>query len=624
MTSTVAPPAYVMRDRETEERDARDLLTECIDTAKAHAKMYQEIARVNESFALGEQWWARDYSVDQTRFKPDTWFQSEDMPRVYVNKLGNLNITLAALLTRNRPTVKAVPASSEPEDTFRAQVAQHVIENLQFNLSTAEKTHQSVIYAGQHGMAGWKAIYNPETDSVELDTLTVFNVLFDPTCEDYRKSPFCIFKDYRSKAWAKTTLRKLGAGLNDASLGARDPTTEQYDAADGVKMDGVPCFELWHKPTDRYPQGLYAFFVGETLVEFIPSFPNTFYTNESSRPTYMFPAVMFKMRTVRGNLYGHTNFSDCINLQRALNEINARILRLVRQATHAIMVLPAEQRDTFRADREGFLWVPQAQMKDAQAIGFVRSFPIPKELFAERTYFEAKLADVMGLNQITSGAETRSISGRAIENIVELDAQKNSDATKSLEAALRDLWTLILRLVQANYREARKIKITDGSAVDVLEFSGASINGVDVRLEPASETDNLSDAQQADADERAKAGLPPREAMQGAEAYGNMAAAFAEQAIERYLRGEQVDLKPDDTAWDVFLDVLQKFKARAVARNRPEDWQALQALEAHVRRILVPQAAVMAQQEQAPPPEQAPEAPPPQAPPVDVTGGIPQ
>jgi hypothetical protein len=569
---------------------AEKALEDAIKKSKPAADRWRAIATVNEAFCNGNQWGGTTYRNGTRQVDQEKWFDSDGVPRIYVNRMQNLNLTLASLLTRDRPTVKAVPSTGEPEDTFRAQVTDKVIKRLTEELDTAQKVHKTVVYAGQGGSAGIKILYDAKRDKVSWANVTIFDYFLDPRCEDYQASPYLIFLDYRDPAEALALWQ--AAGWEDG-----EPSTSKYKDAAGDEQEGVVSYELWLKPCREWPAGLYACFVDGKIVERM-DFPYTF-QDDSGQPEYLYPFVMMKMRDVRGCSYGGTNLTDCV----PLNEVNSRIVKMLRLTSNVIGKIPRQNDDAFKPQSDMWFQFGKDDAPLAGAIGYVEPFKIPPVLFTEREYYEAQMNEVVGLNAITTGNKTRSISGRAIENIVELDAQKNADATKSLQDMIKAAWHLTVRLIQRYYTVPRKMRMVDGDEVSVLSFTGADIHGVDVTLEPASELDAYSDVRQAKADERAVQGLPPEGQQQGQELHDAMAADFAETTIESFLAGEPVDLEPEDTNLDVFLDVLERYLSRAAASNDRDTWTRLTEWKRELRRLRAQAAQAQAR---APAVEMAP------------------
>lgn len=541
-------------------------MRECMQRVEPYAKRYRDVAQVNERFCLGDQWGTTTWSAGGQTVIRDAWFDSEGVPRVYINHLNNLHLTWSSLLTYGRNSAMAVPATEEPEDTYRSRVAQRVIEFLTSELDTKNKIHQAVQFASQHGTAGLKIVFDANKDAVQWEPLTLFSYCIDPVA-DYHQAKWVIFERYLPEQEAEALFER-------ANIQKR-PAPAKYRNSAGDELEGVQAFEYWQKPCKDYPEGFYAFVIDGELVEYMP-FPYVF-ANDSEEPDYLLPLVLMKVRNMRDSAYGGTNLTDCVPLQRAHNEVNARILKIVRQTSNPQLIVPKELVETIDLTRSNILAFDRNQTEASREIRYTQPPEISKALYDLRDFYEAAMGKVIGLNEITAGTQTRSISGRAIDNIVQLDAQKNADASKSLEQMVIDAFKLTLGLIQRFYTEPRKVKIAGASGADVLMFSGADIQGVDIRLEPASEIEQLDRVKGGDIAEKMQMGLAGNTDLQRATkapGYG-LSSRMAEEIIAAYLRGEDVDVKPEDMDLGVFSGVIEKHRSRALSQGRKSDWLAL-------------------------------------------------
>jgi hypothetical protein len=304
------------------------LIDSLVTRAWPVARKYRDIATINESFIHDDQWGAVIRSNGVSSIKRDAWFDDDGVPRIWVNLMAPLWMTWASLMTKDAPSVNPVAASDEPEDTYRAEVASKIIDYLEDELDTANVIHKAVGYAGMHGLAGIKIIYDPEKDGIDWSPLTIFNVYTDPRVPDYRKSPYYIFEDYIGEEEAAELLGD----------GTPKPRTQSYKNAAGEAMYGVRKRELWLKPTRDYPNGLYVCEVAGQVIEEMP-YPNVT-QNDSGKPEYFPPCVLMKVRDIRDSAYGGTNFTAAVPLQRGYNEVVARTQKLMRTVTNIHLVLP--------------------------------------------------------------------------------------------------------------------------------------------------------------------------------------------------------------------------------------------------------------------------------------------
>jgi hypothetical protein len=469
------------------------LIDSLVTRAWPVARKYRDIATINESFIHDDQWGAVIRSNGVSSIKRDAWFDDDGVPRIWVNLMAPLWMTWASLMTKDAPSVNPVAASDEPEDTYRAEVASKIIDYLEDELDTANVIHKAVGYAGMHGLAGIKIIYDPEKDGIDWSPLTIFNVYTDPRVPDYRKSPYYIFEDYIGEEEAAELLGD----------GTPKPRTQSYKNAAGEAMYGVRKRELWLKPTRDYPNGLYVCEVAGQVIEEMP-YPNVT-QNDSGKPEYFPPCVLMKVRDIRDSAYGGTNFTAAVPLQRGYNEVVARTQKLIRTVTNIHLRVPQSIEKKVKQEESTIIAFPDDMAASAEAIGYTKAGEISSALPEERDFYEAAMAKVVGVNEVTAGNEVRSISGRAIDNIVELDRQKNADASREMLSMIRDAYRTTLKLIGMYYTVPRQVRITNEDGASVVAFDRSDIVGIDIRLEPATELDKISTAKE----EAAQRSSPP-------------------------------------------------------------------------------------------------------------------
>lgn len=573
--------------------DILKLVRRLRDKHEPRAERFRHIAMINEKFVNGDQWGATAYHQGKRQRSHDQWFDSEGVPRIWVNHLRNLEGTWTSLLVKDRQTAKAVAANDDPLATYRADLANQVIDYLMYELDTANKLHKMTSYACQHGTAGMKILYSPDVDSVTWEPCTIFDYIIDPT-PDYHDAKWVIFTSHLDEDEAEN--------IYEAKAIRSKPRVETYTNAAGEECDGVVQRELWMKPSTEHPGGLYACVLGDEVVEQM-DFPYIFSRDGDGPDEAILPLVLMKVRDVRGSAYGATSLTDCIPLQRSYNECVSREVKRMR-AGATVLVAPRELAKHFQLGRDAVLWFAKAQQEAARDIKFIDSAPLDPALVDMRNFFAASMPAVMGINDVTAGTKGRSLSGRAIENIVELDAQKNADAAKSLEVCVLDAWKLTLDLLRRYYTDARKMKMMHRPIADVLMFNSADIQGVDVRLEPSSEIDRLSAVKEQGQAERVQAGLAPSSTIgraQNSAAYG-MSREAAETIVSDYLAGRNVEINPGDLQMDVVLEVVAAHQAKALNDGRGNDYVALQKLQEQLKQ-LEQQAATTAPPEGAEPNE---------------------
>lgn len=563
------------------------------------AARYRRTATVNENYVQGNQWAAGLYQGDSSL--RESWFDDEGIPRIYVNECQGLMTTWSALLNKDRRSAVSEPVGDDLDAIYDAEIVNKMIEYVIGEQNTASKIHQAVQYSFQDGTAGLKILFDRKKQVVKWSPLTIHTYFIDPK-PDMEDVEWVVFEN----PYGEDEVAEMWA---DNNIEGQPPQETAFTNAAGEQVYGILGNEFWHRPNKEFPAGFYACVIADQVVELM-EYPLVRPTD--GEPEYLLPCVLMKVRTVRDSAYGITPLTDIVPLQRSLNENVSRIQALIRQITKIYLVLPkvlqAEldlKPDTLAL---GFDDTDRG-VAAANAIKFTQAGIIPAQVFEQRDYFRSMMNEVAGLNDVTVGSENRTLSGKAMENLFELDKQKNADAAKSLEDMVLAAWRLCLAQMQLFFSQMRQQKIAGVSASAIASFRDVDIQGVKLRLQTASEFDKLDSVEEAAALEGVQTGTSTMGDLEKARktpGYG-MSRRMAEELIAQYLAGGDIDVEPDDLDLAVFSDIAGRAMTAAMNEGRREDWKALAALRRWVKQELVP-----AQGEAAPIAEQPAEQPAPE------------
>lgn len=535
---------------------------------EAVADVPRRQAMLNELFCAGKQWGA--YSAIRGTIVDDQWPDDERVPRNYVALTGNYMKAFASLLNQDRRSALAVPTTpDEPEDVYAAEICNRFIDFFAGEQKTADKVHQAVQYAVQDGTAGTKCWYDAAADEIKVSRLTIHDFLLDPSNEDWRQAQWVIFcnhytEDVVADLWERGGVR------------GEPPKATGYKNAAGQTVYGVTGYEYWHRPTRKNPQGLFACIVHGEVLERKP-YPIAVPV-EGDRMEYLLPISLMKIGNFRDSVYGITPITDVINLQRAVNEMQARTIKLARVVTNPQLVLPKSLADELDITVSNTIGYDDTKEGKTQ-IGWTSVPAISNDLFRLRDDMIAQMAEVMGLNPVTVGANDDVLSGAAIKARYAVDAQKHSDALKSLDDFVLDMWRLVLALVQLHYSRKRQAKIVRRDVVDLISFSAADILGATVKLEVGSELERRTDYREADAIQKAAAGAATTADVANAKktAPNAVAAKQARVAVATYLAGEDIDLDSLNEA--AVMTAIDRAKSAALSTANRADFVSLVLLE---------------------------------------------
>lgn len=553
------------------------LVSSILDDFKKHqragekvATPYRQLGELCEMFVGGRQWGV--YSGQRRQVVKDAWFDDEGVPRAHINLCQGLMTTFSALLNKDRRSALATPTTpDDPEDIYNTEITNRVIDYVAQEQKTAGKIHQAVQYAFQDGTAGLKVWPDEVRGEVRWARLTIHDYLIDPV-EDWHDAKWVIFENQYNEDEVAEMWEASG------TPGA-PPHEIDYVNAAGETVCGILGHEYWVRPSRKYPDGVFAIIIG-TVVVVRKKYPLVV-SVEGDRKESLLPLSLMKIRFRRDSAYGITPLADVLNLQRLLNETHARAIKVMRLVTNPQIAMPkslADEIDITKTNTIGY----DPKMDDAKSKIFaVELGTVGMDLYKLRDDAKAFMFDVVGLNEVTSGGAAPTLSGRAIEAYYELDSQKNSDALKSLDDMVLDAWRVCIAIIQLYYPTPRVAEIVRMDAIDTVTFTGADVQGKNIRLEAASELERRTDVRVGKAVENAQAGVGSSTDVAAARktAPNAVAKQAADLAVRTYLAAGDVDINVDDHSIPALRESIARAKTRAISQGRRADFVDLVLLE---------------------------------------------
>jgi hypothetical protein len=420
-------------------------------------------------------------------------------PQIHHNLLRNLVLTWTQRLTSARPSATAFPATAEAEDMLAADTASKLIEHMENEFQVDEMLFDIVELACSHGIGGIKVFYDPLTEKVVWEPISIFDFYIDPTNRT-SDAGWVVFRSFISEERAKV--------LYDAAGIKESPPVVEYTINELEAREGVEAYEIWYRPNSRIPKGLYAKIVGGSVVDQM-DYPYMFNDLDRNKEEVAakLPISLFHVNAVRGTCYGDTWMNDAVPLQRQINEIESVLTKLRRDTGGVRLVAPGDVVDAWEDDNH------MIRLNDPAKAQMIRWIPPPEVsglLFEDRDRLEKRLYDIAGLNEMLVGVESAKsgTSAKQIAYLAQLDSMKHAGTARSIEAFLLRVWELTLNLIQRYYTYPRLVSIVgeDGKMLS-MDFVGADVNGIDIRLEPRAGAERMHAQKAQNIVERAQQGL---------------------------------------------------------------------------------------------------------------------
>lgn len=557
------------------------LFDECLAEGLEYALPHIYQFDINQEMVNGRQDTRLDTQDGQ--FYQDSRYRStvggDGLPYSPVILVGGITETIVSLTMKDDPSVYAVAPGNSVQHKIGAGITNAIIENQRDRLDSAAVQTQVVYYGWLGGTSAGYEYWDPVTKSPVWRALSVKDYLIDPSVDSELKSQWYIIRSFIIKSDAETLLKNGGYD--------EEPTITDWYDGNRQKRKGVECYHFYHKPNTEWPQGFLAQTVNGKVVE-IGAYPKLYHIKENPLPEIRSPLCFFKVRLVSNSGYGRTPLTDCIHLQRALNDAHSRKLKLVEDYTTPTRLVPTGQQD-HDFSLPGVIPVDPTS---SNSFGFVQPVPIPAQIDAEIEYLTKAIYAVFGVNEGTAGQQAASDkSGKAIEDEANLDALKNATATRSFKKMVLDLWTNTIKDIQVNTTDQQIASITDDDTQTSLSvpYTKMDIEGIGIRLEPQSELEGRQAAKIQDANQRLQQGLitPVKADQLSGSLQSTVSQSVAAQAIDSYLKTNTLEIDKDTVDPEIFLSVLEQRMETAWAQQNRKDIEGLMHLKQQYTQLVL-------------------------------------
>lgn len=210
-------------------------------------------------------------------------------------------------------------------------------------------------------------------------------------------------------------------GLNPLSWGEGGNSTENED--------GVTEYELWVKPSDKYPDGLLARFVGESSpvvvhLEETEALPGPMpYVDAEGMPVFPFSHGVYEH--VGGRILGSGALDPIIQKQDQLNQLDSMILMTVQRASSPILLEPKGADVSHFTGEPGLrvTWNPLTVQGNAKPEWLLGPGPAAA-LFTLREQYVADIEELSGTFDILKGNKPSNVE--AFSALALLDERSKS------------------------------------------------------------------------------------------------------------------------------------------------------------------------------------------------------
>ena len=596
------------------------------DSERAKTTLVED-AWIGLAYYTGRQW---------SHYNRITRLVTEDNPppwrvRMVLNYVLPTVETLAGKLVENRPGFISLPASNDDDDVEAARQAEQLLNYLWKELNMQVKLHEAVKWMAITGTVFFKtwwdasageeyetsdeiqaaidrAVESGEEEPEEkkpkkaktkakkktglpvIEVLSPLEVGWDPGAKDIESCRWIVHTnmmhiDEIRERWEKGKYVSADAGFDSDQYSQQ--VLREFSRninTDDALMDRVAVYEYFERPSPRHPNGYYAIVAGNIVLE-----------EEEALPYNDLPFVIARHITVPGKLCGEGVVKAIVPPQKEVN-------KSVSQRIEAINLMSSPK---WRAEKGS---VDKSALTDepGEVIFYSRTASRPPEpipppplspahMHIEKEQIE-HIQNISGVNDVTRGAASPQMSGRAIGLLADLDQTKLGPTVRELESAIERMCSKMLWMWREYMPIPFTLQVTGRDALmEVFEFHRSQIKTTRVRVVGNSMLPKHPSYRREQVMQMFQVGLlgPPQEPETQMKArklmeFGDLNQIYGDQNRDRYYAREENQILSngkwsDPKPWEdhvTHIDEHMNFMKSIDFRLLPEESQL--AFEKHV------------------------------------------
>lgn len=394
---------------------------------------FERDAWLNLAFYLDEQYVEWDKHTNAMRSIPRDR-NTPNAPRPIVNKIMHFVQQEVSMVLQAKPTVDVLPATDDLLDITDTAVSKAYCEYTAepINANFPRQLKRATLWATITGPCWLKWVWNPIDKRVDIIPCSIFEVAVDPYVTDFSKARYI----FHSKFMDPDSVRDLyGKEVSAGKEEQADPMRSALLRGMGSApiQSGVTVHELWHKPSAKYPQGVYAVWTtgGDVLVE----------------PRALPYAHLKQFRKLPFTAIGCIERPDSLYFMSPVKYLRSAQMELNKYHAQRLMI-----REAFASPK---WWIPselelETEPNDSprQILrGHSLSGGIRPEIIQPATYppsddgdmIETQMMHIVGLHEVSQAqVPGRVEAAKAIEMLKESDADRQQTMLETIDSAISE------------------------------------------------------------------------------------------------------------------------------------------------------------------------------------------
>ena len=494
--------------------DNQELVSEVLEDFKRRQnerKPYEANWQLNMNFLMGNQYCEVGFGGEVEEYEKQFFWQERE---VYNHIAPTLDIRLAKL-QKVRPTMAVMPSSTDDSDIKTAKLCKKILNSIYSRYDISNVINEAAKWSEVTGTSFYKVIWddskgekiaNIDNEVVHLGDIDIsvcspFEIYPDNTCTQKIDDCQSII---HAKAYHVDEIKRMynidvkGEDVNVFSLdntqlgvGGLGYNSLSSKVISGVKSNHALVIEKYVKPTVDYPNGRFIIVVGETLV-YDGELP---FINRANGERG-FPFIKQESLEQTGCFWGTGIVDRLIPVQRAYNAVKNRKHEFLNRISMGVLAVEDGSVDIDNLEEDGLSpGKILVYRQGSTAPRFMTSNSVPTDFDREEEALLSEFMVISGVSDILNNSTAyTSLSGVALQLLIEQDESRLSPTTDRIKACIRELGGQILRLYKQFATLPRLLKVMgDNGEVEVISFMSSDISSEDIVFETDTElTESLA------------------------------------------------------------------------------------------------------------------------------------
>lgn len=303
---------------------------------------------------------------------------------------------------------------------------------------------------------------------VEFNLLSPFDVVFDPTKENYLKNDWVLcrtfinkfdlaakYPEFYAEIVAQETKDKLERRSKMVMANHVDETTD------------IPVYEFFHKRTESMPEGRYVLYVDKEII-----------LEDTVMPYRDLPVYRITPSEILGTPYGYTDMFDLLPLQDMLNSLYSTAATNVNAFGVQNILNPRGNDVSVEQLSDGMNFIQyNKEIGPPQPLDLVKTSP---EVYQLMQIIERTMETLSGVNSVARGNPEQSLrSGNALALVQSQALQFVSGLQQSYIDLLESVGTGLINLLK-DFANVPRIAAIAGinNSTEMKEFKSDDIKSI--------------------------------------------------------------------------------------------------------------------------------------------------